>query len=188
MDAWAAIDPSTLRGDDLVAWLRAEPEPMPVPFKQFPLCTNEGRLAFLDEYIFWGEERMFEAVSHLWDSLCEPKDVRCIGIGLAAGTGGIGKVALAKFLTGALRAALDYEVPQPDWEDGQTIDEFHHATTAFFADSQHHFETQVQLYADLLVAIPGQQQYEPLPPRFKLLQGPWPPARVVDGVVINELR
>src|SRR5690348_8225051 len=95
-----ALDILSMSLEELQDWL--DDEPQPIPFKNFPLCTNEGRKAFLEEYVFWGNDRLFEAVAHIWDSLNEPKDARCIGIGLASGTGGTGKSALAKFLKRAL--------------------------------------------------------------------------------------
>lgn len=157
-------------------------EPEPVPLTLFPLCTNEGRKGFLEEYIFWGDERLFEAVAHIWDSLNEPKTARCNAVGLAAGTGGTGKSALAKFLKRALRAAIDYEV-RPPWKmsyDG--LEDLHRAAMSYFADEQTHYQMQIQKYADILDGQPGRHQ----PHRFTLLIGPWRPAGVIDHEVRDE--
>ena len=156
-----------LAPEDYRAWLDWEPERPPI--SSFALCTNEGRVGFLEEYIWRGEEALFEAVTILWDQLCEPKANRCFGIGLAAGSGGTGKWALAKFLRKALREALDHDYVQPCGYDYPDIHTFHTASMEFFAASYDHYERAVQKYADLLVTHP----FGNAPRACKLIKGPW---------------
>ena len=66
---------------------------------------------------------LFESVTHIWKLLNEPKDARCIGIGLAAGTGGTGKWALAKFLRHALHDALHNDIRPPWGQKFGSLDE-----------------------------------------------------------------
>jgi hypothetical protein len=177
------IDILAMSPEELQAW--ASEEPQPIPFKTFPLCTDEGRKAFLEEYVFWGNDRIFEAVSHIWDSLVEPKTLRCIGIGLVAGTGGTGKAALAKFLKKALRAALANPEPMPWGPDYPSLDEYHEAAMRYFASDRDYYERAIQHYADLLVAKAGQPKLPP--PRLgKVLVGPWLPTAVVNFAIRDE--
>lgn len=169
------IDYSAISGEEAInlppeefaAWLAWEPERPPI--SSFALHTNEGRVGFLEEYIWRGDEALFEAVNVLWDQLCDPKPERCFGIGLAAGTGGTGKWALAKFLKRALRESLDYDCPQPCGKDYPSIHEFHQASMEYFAADRAHYERTVQKYADLLVADPFGAHV----PKCKILPGPW---------------
>ena len=163
----SAEEARKLSPEDCRAWLDWEPEHPPL--RSYALCTNEGRVGLLEEYIWRGDEALFEAVTVMWDQLCEPRAERCMGIGLAGGSGGTGKWALAKFLKRALREALDYDCPQPCWEPHQSIHEFHEATMAFFAADYAHYERTVQKYANLLVADPFGRPSA----TCKLIQGPW---------------
>lgn len=168
------VDTSSMSHEELDAWLKSldDGEPQQIPFSNFALCTDEGRRDFLEEYIFWGAERLFEAVGYIWDSLNEPKDARCIGIGIAAKTGGTGKAALAKFLHKALRSALDYEVPMPS-PKGEGLEKFQQDVASYFAADRDHYENAIQVYADILGGEPGRHQ----PPADNLIQGPWHSAR-----------
>ena len=154
--------------EEFSAWL-AEEEPDPPPPSAYPLNSNQGRCGFLEAYIWRGEVALFESVSHIWHSLNEPKNARCIGIGLAAGTGGSGKWALARFLRRALRESLDYDGTQPWSRDYSTLDEFHAASMDYFAADYAHYERAVQKYADILAGQPERHA----PHRFNVLIGPW---------------
>jgi hypothetical protein len=135
------------------------------------LCSNDGRCGFLESYIWRGEPALFEAVSHIWDSLNEPKTERCILIGFASGTGGSGKWALAKFLRRALREALDDGLTPP-WvrHSYPDLDAFHAAAMGYFDASFRHYERTIQKYGDILNGEPG--RHAPVP--MNLIQGPWP--------------
>lgn len=155
--------------EEFNAWL-AELDQDPPPPSAYPLCSNEGRCGFLEAYIWRGEVALFEAVNHIWNSLNEPKNLRCIYIGMAAGTGGSGKWALAKFLRRALRAALDYEGTQPWGPDYATIEEFHEASMRYFDADHAHYLNMVQKYADILHGEPGRHASPP----DNIVAGPWP--------------
>ena len=103
----------------------------------------------------------------IWHSLNEPKNLRCISIGIAAGTGGSGKVALAKFLRRALRESLDYD---GTWDQPfGSIDEFHKAAMSYFDSDFAHYERTIQKYADILNGEPGRHYVH----TAKLIIGPW---------------
>lgn len=156
--------------DEYELWVKAQEDPpMPRP-SEWPLGSNEGRCGFLESYIWFGEAALFEAVGHIWNSIEGPQKLRCAQIGMIAGTGGIGKAALANFLRRALREALDYEVTPPSWQEFPDIHQFHEATMQFFADSHAHYEKTVQKYADILNGEPG--KHAPNAPG-KLIVGPW---------------
>jgi hypothetical protein len=145
-------------------------ENMPTP-SQYPLHSNEGRCGFLESYIWFGEVALFEAVGHLWALMEEPKNLRCIGIGIHAGTGGSGKWALAKFLRRALRETLDFEAPKPWDEEHADIHAFHQASMDYFAADRAHYERTIQKYADLLVGQPGRHDTH----SAEIIPGPWVP-------------
>jgi len=132
-----------------------DPEPGPPNPSEWPLGTNEGRCGFLESYIWFGEEKLFEAVNHIWNSMREPRKLLSIYIGMYAGTGGSGKWALAKFLRRALRETLDYEGPTPWERTYSTIDDFHCAAMDYFAADRAHYERSIQKYADILNGEPG---------------------------------
>ena len=161
-----SLDLLSMSIEELQAWASDE---RPIPFKLFPLHTNEGRYAFLEEYIYWGNERLFEAVSHIWGLLNDPREARCSAIGLAAGTGGTGKWALAKFLKKALRSALESPTRMPSPE-GKDLYSYHSAAMAFFEADRRHYQKAVQYFADILG---GQDNSRTSPPDAKLLFGPW---------------
>jgi len=154
--------------EEFDAWL-AEPDREPPPPSAWPLHCNEGRRGFLESFMWRGEAALFESVNHAWNSLGEPRGPKCIYIGMWAGTGGSGKWAIAKMLRRALREALDYEGVQPDWEPGQTLEEFHQASMSYFEADHLHYERAIQKYADILNGEPGRHSLA----KAKLLFGPW---------------
>jgi len=106
-----------------------------VPLTSFALHDSNHREAFLCEFCKVGEPALFEAVSHIWSSLNEPRDARCIAIGIAAGTGGKGKLALVHFLRACLKEIVTWGGTLPRPEDHPSIDEWHQATmTAWEAE------------------------------------------------------
>lgn len=158
---------SALSAEEFAASLAEDDDDPPAP-SAYPLHTNEGRCGFLEAYIWRGEVALFEAVSHIWSLLNEPKNLRCILIGYAARTGGSGKWALAMFLRRALRHSLDYE-GEPPWGQYDDVDELHLAAKAYFAASYSHYELMIQKYADILGGEPGARR----PSTSKILPGPW---------------
>ena len=74
---------------------------------------------------------LFAAVAHIWDSLAEPREARCIQIGLASGTGGKGKVALVLMLNKLLAECVEMPAaPKPD--DFDSLEAWHQASMAVF--------------------------------------------------------
>ena len=152
-------------------WVNYDP-PVPSP-SEYHLGSNEGRCAFLDSFIWYGEDKLFEAVNHAWNSLAHPRPVKCIYIGMWAGTGGSGKWALAKVLKQALREWLDYDVKMPLGERYSNIHDYHAAATDFWAAQAVYHQGVIQKYADILNGEPG--RHAPMP--STVIQGPWPALR-----------
>jgi hypothetical protein len=131
---------------------------------------------------------LFDAVTHAWNSLSEPRAIKCIYIGMFAGTGGSGKWALAKMLRQALHEALDYDRTMPLGERCATIEDYHAAAMDFWAAQRVYHEAVFQKYADILNGEPG--RHSPYPARVLLggsaqpnkdpervhevIVGPWP--------------
>jgi hypothetical protein len=158
----------SLPPDEFQVWLDSLDEDPPPP-SAYPLHTDEGRRGFLEAYI-WRGEALFESVNHIWKLLYPPKAQRCTLMGLAAGTGGTGKMALVHLLRRALRESLDNDLVQPgsNGEYYASIDEFHEASMAFFAADRAHYQKAIQKYADILNGGPEDAPHEAL-----VIQGPW---------------
>ena len=150
-------------------WVEAQEDPPMPRVSEWPLGSNEGRCGFLESYIWFGEAALFEAVNHMWNSLEEPRKLRCIYIGMYAGTGGSGKWALAKFLRRALREALDYDGTPPWGKQYADIHEFHQVAMDYFAADYAHYERTIQKYADILNGEPGRHEQH----SARLIRGPW---------------
>ena len=150
-------------------WLNYEPPPVPFP-SEYHLGTNEGRCGFVAAYFWRGEEVLFEAVNHAWNSLSEPRAMKCIYIGMFAGTGGSGKWALAKMLRHGLKEALSYD-GRPPWGKPITdVHEFHAAATDYLTAYWGQYDATIQVYADILNGEPGRHA----PTRSQVIQVPWP--------------
>ncbi len=87
--------------EEMDEWIVAEDAK--TPFTSFDLGTDKGRQGLLRKYYMIGDTSLFEAVSHVWASLNEPKATYCTLIGMAAGTGGKGKRGLERISTGMNR-------------------------------------------------------------------------------------
>lgn len=157
----------SLPPDQWLEWVMWEPE-VPTP-SAYHLGTHEGRCAFLDSFVWYGEEMLFEAVNHAWNSLSEPRALKCIYVGMYAGTGGSGKWALAKMLKQALREWLDFDGRPPWGEPVINIHEFHAAAMDFWAAQEAYHQTVIQKYADILNGEPGRHA----PMRSRVITGPW---------------
>ena len=138
----------SMSNDELAAWALAE-EPLE-SVTSFPLATVEGRRAFLHQFYWIGEEALFQAVSHVWDSLGEPREGRTIQMGLEAGTGRKGKAAIAKVLMKFLGEALASINPIPDREGYATLDEWHEASMATFHKDEADVAKLILLYSAIL--------------------------------------
>lgn len=123
-------DFNSMSTEEIVDWFLIEPDP--IPLASFPLQTNEGREEFLREYIRRGAPALFEAVSHIWAQLNEPREARCTGMGMAAGTGGIGKIALANLLSAALDRVVRINAILPKAADFESLDDWHRAVIQSF--------------------------------------------------------
>ena len=121
-----------------------------LPLNSFALSDQSHREAFLYEFCKAGEPALFEAVSHIWSSLEEPREARCIAMGLAAKTGGKGKLALVHVLRACLKEVCTWGEPMPQPGDYSSLEGWHGATMdAFEAEAER--ETQVyKRYAAIL--------------------------------------
>lgn len=122
----------------------------PVPLTSFILENDAHRRAFLREFCKIGEPALFEAVSHIWSSLNEPRDARCIAIGIAAATGGKGKTALVRLLGACLKGVVSWGTPLPRPEDYASLEQWHEATMAAFDAEEEREEKVYEKYAAML--------------------------------------
>lgn len=114
----------------IFAWGMWEPDP--VPLTTFVLSDPAHREAFLYEYCAQGEPSLFTAVAHIWDSLAEPRELRCTLKGAACGSGGKGKMALVRMLRQFLGEFLEAGGPMPRAGEDDTIHTYHQAATSHF--------------------------------------------------------
>jgi hypothetical protein len=131
--------------EELREWVLWEPEP--TPLSAFPLHSHEGRCGFLREFYMVGEGALFSAVAHIWSSLEEPRTVRCIKMGLAAGTGGSGKRALRKLLQKFFQEALSIDNPLPPRAAYESLQSWHEASMASFQQDEADLAALVEIYA-----------------------------------------
>ncbi|MCL6741457.1 hypothetical protein LZ518_09970 [Sphingomonas sp. RB56-2] len=135
------------------AWAAWEPDP--VPLTSFVLSDAAHREAFLYEYCAQGEPSLFTAVAHIWDSLAEPRELRCTLKGAACGSGGKGKVALVLMLRQFLDQFLEAGGPMPRAKDGQSIGEHHQLAMAHFDNMAAEEAALVKYYAAVLDGAAG---------------------------------
>ena len=159
---------SELPPEQYLEWCNYEPE-VATP-SAWPLGSNEGRCGFVEAFCWFGEEVLFEAVNHAWNSLSEPRAMKCIYIGMYAGTGGSGKWALAQMLRQALREYLDYEGSPPWGQPDLDIHQFHAAAMEFWAVQRTYHQRVCQKYADILNGEPGRHQVQM---DGEVIVGPW---------------
>jgi len=169
MTAESEPDIAAMTAEEMDEWIDAEEAK--TPFTSFDLGTDEGRQALLHKYYRIGDTSLFEAVSHVWASLNEPKAAYCTVIGMAAGTGGTGKrglmLALHKFLEEAL--AILNSIPSP--RDYPSLDEWHSASMRTFEKDEEDLCVLLQQYATVLNG--GMASQGPSPFQGVVLQGPW---------------
>lgn len=140
---------------------------------EYPLQSAEGREAFLERLVDFGEPGIFAAVAHVWSSLARPAAARCTQMGLLAGTGGTGKKALHNVLTAYVREWLGEQLPPlPPHDAYGTLDEWHRAAMAAFATEHEREIATVKKYAAILNGeAPGASSASSL--GATLLKGPW---------------
>lgn len=85
----------------------ADWEPPPILMNSFDLSVDEQRQRFLYQYQWKGDQVLFPAVAHIWNSLEGQRGGHCILVGLLSGTGGKGKNALRLTLQQFLADCLD---------------------------------------------------------------------------------
>jgi hypothetical protein len=141
-----------------------------IPFKSFNLGTVEGRKALLWKYYRIGDSSLFEAVAHIWDSLGEPKAAFGTRIGLAAGTGGMGKRGIVLMLHKFLDQALASMIAIPPTGRFDSLEDWHQASMQTFVDEEATLTTLVQHYAAVL---DGKVISDTPPLTHCVLQGPW---------------
>lgn len=160
-------DLEAMSAEEFVNSLLSEPDS--VPLSSFPLQFDEWRKVFLREYLRRGEPARFEAVSHIWSTLNEPREARCTAMGIAAGTGGKGKTALINLLAALLHEARSTNATLPRAADYPSLEEWHEAVIASFADGEVKISVALNKYSDILNG-----DAEPIPnPPAQLIHGPW---------------
>src|SRR5687767_710305 len=120
----------TMTMEEMDAWIVAEDAK--TPFTSFDLGTDDGRQALLQKYYMIGDTSLFEAVSHIWASLNEPKASYCTAIAIAAGCGGTGKAGLVAALHQFLEKALAIVNAIPSPRSFADLDEWHRASMRTF--------------------------------------------------------
>ena len=138
----------TMTMEEMDAWIIAEDAK--TPFTSFDLGTDEGRQGLLRKYYMIGDTSLFEAVSHIWASLNEPKAAYCTLIGMAAGTGGQGKRGLVRALHKFLAQALDNINWIPSRSEYPSLDEWHQASMRTFTTEEEGLCVLLSRYSTVL--------------------------------------
>lgn len=157
--------------EEMDAWIAAEDAK--TPFTSFDLGTDDGRQALLRKYYMIGDTSLFEAVSHIWASLNEPKAVYGTLIGLAAGAGGKGKRGLVSALHKFLGEALDNINWIPPRKDYASLDDWHAASMCTYTTEEEGLCLLLAHYSTVLNGGVTGQERDPDSP--VVIQGPWLP-------------
>jgi hypothetical protein len=157
--------------DDMDAWIAAQEAK--TPFTSFDLGTDEGRQELLRKYYRIGDTSLFEAVSHVWASLNEPRAAYCTLIGVAAGTGGKGKRGLVLMLHKFLAEALDIINCIPPVKDYASLDEWHEASMYTFTKDEEDLCALLEHYSTVLNGGVASKSAGPF--AGVVLHGPWAP-------------
>lgn len=104
----------------------------PLGLASFDLGNSCGRQDFLRKFCSIGEPALLEAVSHIWTLLNEPRAMRCTLMGIGAGTGGQGKVALVHLLRACLEEVIAVGHPLPPPAKFASLEDWHWACMAAF--------------------------------------------------------
>jgi hypothetical protein len=146
----AQIEPdfAAMTAEEMDEWVDAEEAK--TPFTSFDLGTDEGRQELLHKYYRIGDTSLFEAVSHIWASLNEPRAGYCALVGMAAGTGGKGKRGLVLMLRKFLGEALESINWIPSPRDYASLDEWHEASMQTFRDDEENLRVLLRRYSTIL--------------------------------------
>jgi hypothetical protein len=164
-----APDFAAMTMEEMDEWI--DSEEAKTPFKSFDLSTDEGRQALLRKYYRIGNTSLFEAVSHVWASLNEPKAAHCTLMGLIAGTGGKGKRGLVLALQKFLAEALDSVIPIPDRAAHSSLDEWHQASLLTYDQEEDALCELLCQYSKILDG--GVPASASLPSDALIIHGPW---------------
>ena len=159
----------TMTMEEMDAWIIAEDAK--TPFTSFDLGTDEGRQGLLRKYYMIGDTSLFEAVSHIWASLNEPKATYCTLIGMAAGTGGQGKRGLVCALHKFLAQALDNINWIPSRSEYPSLDEWHQASMRTFTTEEEGLCVLLSRYSTVLNG--GVDAQPPGAFSAVVIKGPW---------------
>lgn len=160
-----------MSAEEFVNWLLSEPDP--VPLSSFPLQFDQWRKEFLREFLRRGEPGRFEAVSHIWSTLNEPREARCTAMGIAAGTGGKGKTALMNLLAALLKDVMSTDAIVPKAADYSSLDEWHEAVIAYFRDGEARTNAALEKYSHILNGGAEPMRKSPA----QVIHGPWRDAK-----------
>ena len=142
------ISLNELTSDQISEWAAWEPDP--------PLLTNyslddqEERADFLYQYCWYGEPLLMGAVAHIWDSLAEPRLLRCALIGQASGAGGTGKMALVNMLNKMLTECNLIGTEVPGRSSHPRTDAYHGAMMDHFSAMAAEERALCQAYGEIL--------------------------------------
>lgn len=155
--------------EEMDEWIIAEDAK--TPFTSFDLETDQGRQDLLRKYYMIGDTSLFEAVSHVWASLNEPKGAYCTGIAIAAGSGGTGKIGLVAALHQFLGAALAIINAIPSPKNYSSLEEWHQASVRTFEQDE---KDLCVLLARYSIILNGGLNVQSATPRTgSVILGPW---------------
>ena len=162
-------DFAAMSAEEIDEWIVAEEAK--TPFTSFDLSTDEGRQGLLRKYYRIGDTSLFEAVSHIWASLNEPKAIYCTGIAIAAGCGGTGKAGLVAALHQFLEKALAIVNAIPSPGSFADLDEWHRASMRTFEKDEEDLRVLLAHYSSVL---DGRRPGPAVGPHVgNILLGPW---------------
>ena len=148
MLASGEISFSELTQDQKVEWAAWEPDP-PL-LTSFSLADPEQRADFLYQYCWYGEPLLLACVSHIWNSLAEPRELRCTLIGQACGAGGTGKMALVNMLKQMLAECNLIGTVMPDKGSHPEPRDYHGAVMDHFSTMAAQERALCMAYGEIL--------------------------------------
>ena len=148
MLAAGKISLNELTSDQISEWAAWEPEPLPMSY--YSLADQEQRTDFLYQYCWYGEPLLMAAVSYIWDSLAEPRELRCTLIGQACGAGGTGKMALVNMLNQMLAECNEIGTVMPDKASHAGPKDYHGAVMDHFSTMADQERDLCRAYGDIL--------------------------------------
>ena len=161
----AKVEDKKLTVEENYALIEAQ---LKIPLKAFPLCTEEGRKAFLHQLYWVGYDALFEGVSHVWNSLIAPRAYRCTLMGVHSGAGGAGKAALYNTLKQFIAEALETLQLIPPIENYENLEAWHNASMATYVDEERDLQLVIAKYEKILNGHGEAQD-----PGAEILSGPW---------------